>query len=76
MSNTTPTPNALLAGAQWFKSEASSASGGCLEVAFLPGDLVGIRDNEDLTNPPFVVTKHVWNCWVAGAKAGEFDPPA
>lgn len=63
-----------LSGAAWFKSSASSGTGGCIEAAFLPDGRVAIRDNEDLSNPPFVVTAHVWDCFISGAKLGEFDP--
>ncbi|GAB2893812.1 DUF397 domain-containing protein [Streptomyces mayteni] len=59
----------------WFKSSASSANGGCLEVAFLSDGRVAIRDNEDPTNPPFLVTRHVWECFITGATQGEFNPP-
>jgi hypothetical protein len=61
---------------RWFKSSFSGDNGGCLEAAFLADGRVAIRDNEDLGNPPFVVSRHVWQCWVGGAKAGEFDLPA
>jgi hypothetical protein len=64
-----------LAGARWFKAIASSANGGCLEVAFLSSGRVAIRDNEDLANPPLMVSGHVWQCWLDGAKKGEFDLP-
>lgn len=64
-----------LANAEWFKSTASGGSGGCLEAAFLPGGWVALRDNEDLDNPPFVVTEHVWRCFLDGAGKGEFDRP-
>ena len=66
----------FLSDAQWFKSTASSATGGCLEVAFLHDGTVALRDNEDLANPPFVVSRHVWNCFLAGAQDGEFNVPA
>ncbi|NGO68273.1 DUF397 domain-containing protein [Streptomyces boncukensis] len=62
-----------LKNADWFKSSASSANGGCLEIAFLSEGNVAIRDTEDLGNPPFVVSRHVWECWLDGAKNGEFD---
>jgi hypothetical protein len=65
-----------LARARWFKSSFSGDNGGCLEVAFLDGGRVALRDNEDPGNPPFVVSRHVWQCWLDGAKHGEFDPPA
>ena len=77
----TPTPSEGSApdepsNARWVKAAASSANGGCLEVAFLDNGRVAIRDNEDLSNPPFVVSRHVWQCWIDGAKNGEFDLPA
>jgi Domain of unknown function (DUF397) len=65
-----------LADAKWFKSSVSNDQGGCPEAAFLPDGQVAIRDNEDLANPPFVVSRHVWRCWLDGAKNGEFDRPA
>lgn len=64
-----------LTNAKWFKSKASSDNGGCLEAAFLDDGRVALRDNEDLNNPPFIVTAHVWQCFIAGAKDGEFDLP-
>jgi hypothetical protein len=65
-----------LSNAKWFKSSFSGDNGGCLEVAFLDSRRVALRDNEDLDNPPFVVSRHVWQCWLDGAKGGEFDLPA
>jgi hypothetical protein len=65
-----------LNGAHWFKSSASDSANGCLEVAFLDDGRVALRDSEDLANPPFVVTRHVWDCFLDGAAKGEFDPSA
>ena len=62
-----------LSGLQWRKARASESANGCLEVAHLADGRVAIRDNEDLGNPPFVVTRHVWDCWLDEAKSGEFD---
>ncbi|MET7536845.1 DUF397 domain-containing protein [Streptomyces sp. NPDC005349] len=62
-----------LQGLGWFKASASSGSGGCLEVAFTRDGRVALRDNEDLDNPPFVVSEHVWRCFLDGAVKGEFD---
>ena len=77
MSPTSEGPAAdQLRGARWFKSSFSSDNGGCLEIAFLDSGHVAVRDNEDLNNPPFIVSRHVWQCWLAGAKTGEFDLPA
>jgi Domain of unknown function (DUF397) len=76
MDSTTghPTPREL-AEAEWFKATASGGTGGCIEVAFLPHGQVGIRDNEDSDNPPFVVSRHVWACFLDGAQKGEFNLP-
>lgn len=76
MTSTNRQPIPDLSDADWFKSSASSGTGGCLEAAFLPDGRVAIRDNEDLSKSPFVVSRHVWECFLAGAKGGEFDPPA
>jgi hypothetical protein len=73
---TTRGADGFLPDADWFKSSFSGGNGGCLEAAFLPDGRVAIRDNEDLGNPPFVVSRHVWQCWLDGAKNGEFDLPA
>ena len=67
--------HAELAGATWFGSKLSSATGGCLHIAHVRPGWVAIKDTEDPTNPPFVVTAHVWECLLDGAKNGEFDLP-
>ena len=59
--------------ARWFKSD-HSGDHGCVEVAFLGGE-VGVRDTKDRSKAPHVYTRHEWECFVAGAKRGEFDPP-
>jgi hypothetical protein len=64
-----------LANVAWFKASASSDNGGCLEAAFLDDGRVALRDNEDMNNPPFIVTAHVWSCFIDGARRGEFDLP-
>jgi hypothetical protein len=63
-----------LTGAHWFKSSASS-TGGCVEVAHLPHGGVAVRDTKNRGKTPHVFTRHEWQCFLAGAKNGEFDPP-
>lgn len=75
MTHTNASHGPELSDAAWFKATASSGNGGCLEAAFLADGRVALRDNEDLTNPPFVVTRHVWDCFIDGAKKSEFDLP-
>jgi uncharacterized protein DUF397 len=69
------TAHANLASAAWRKARASESANGCLEVAFLNDGRVALRDNEDPGNPPFIVSRHVWECFLDGATKGEFAPP-
>jgi hypothetical protein len=64
-----------LTGARWRKSSFSGDDGnnGCVEVAFLPGGAVAIRDTKDRALRPHVHTAAEWAAFVAGVRAGEFD---
>ncbi|MET8872802.1 DUF397 domain-containing protein [Nocardia sp. NPDC004604] len=55
------------------QSARSSASRDCVEVAFLDGELVGIRDSKNPTGPALVFTAHEWNAFTAGLIDGEFS---
>jgi hypothetical protein len=59
----------------WFKSSASSAQG-CVEIAHLPNGGVALRDSKDHSKAPHVYNRHEWECFLIGAKNGEFDLPA
>ncbi len=60
--------------AHWFKSEVSGDHG-CVEVAF-HGGRIGVRDTKDGgTGPVLGFTGYEWECFLAGAKRGEFDLP-
>jgi hypothetical protein len=61
--------------AQWFKSSSSSVTG-CVEVAFLPGRRVGVRDSRSPAIPPQLLGRLAWTRFLAGAKRGDFDLPA
>lgn len=63
-----------LEGVRWFKSSASS-TGGCVEIAHLPSGGVAVRDTKDRSKTPHVYTAHEWECFLIGAKNGEFDLP-
>ena len=63
-----------LDGLRWFKSSASSAAG-CVEIAHLPEGGVAVRDSKDRGKTPHVFNRHEWECFLIGAKNGEFDLP-
>jgi Domain of unknown function (DUF397) len=63
-----------LDGLRWYKSSASSTAG-CVEIAHLPRGGVAIRDSKDRSKAPHVFNRYEWECFLAGAKNGEFDPP-
>ncbi|MEV4127420.1 DUF397 domain-containing protein [Nocardia sp. NPDC049707] len=55
-----------LTGAQWFKSSHSSGGSECVEVAFLDGDMVGVRDTKNPTGPALVFTPSEWDAFIGG----------
>jgi Domain of unknown function (DUF397) len=67
-----------LAGARWRKSRHSGSNGGeCVEVAFLPGGRVAVRDSKDAgAGPALVFTEAEWAAFSAGMAEGEFAPTA
>ncbi|MFF7938498.1 DUF397 domain-containing protein [Nocardia gamkensis] len=64
-----------LSGARWFKSSRSSAGKECVEVAFLDGGQVGVRDSKNPTGPALVFTPGEWDAFTAGVNDGEFKRP-
>jgi hypothetical protein len=64
-----------LTGAVWHKSSRSGGNGGdCVEVAVnLPG-IVAVRDSKDRDGDALVFTDVGWDAFLAGVRAGEFDP--
>ncbi|MEU6186412.1 DUF397 domain-containing protein [Nocardia sp. NPDC047038] len=64
-----------LSGAKWFKSSRSSGSKDCVEVAFLDGGQVGVRDSKNPTGPALVFTPREWDAFTAGMNDGEFKRP-
>ncbi|MFD0365786.1 DUF397 domain-containing protein [Nocardia sp. GCM10030253] len=57
----------------WFKSSRSDGSGNCIEVAFLPNSLVGVRDSKNPSGPALTFTSAEWSAFMAAATRGEFD---
>ncbi|MGW4771489.1 DUF397 domain-containing protein [Nocardia sp. NPDC004278] len=65
--------NVDLSSARWFKSSRSGATKECVEVAFLDGGRVGVRDSKNPTGPALVFTPGEWKAFTAGVVDGEFD---
>lgn len=58
----------------WRTSSFSGGNGdSCVEVAFLPGGGVAVRDTKDRTLAPHRYTAPEWDAFLAGVRAGEFD---
>ncbi|WP_040686801.1 DUF397 domain-containing protein [Nocardia vinacea] len=65
--------NIDLAGADWFKSSRSGGSSNCVEVAFLPNTLVGVRDSKNPSGPALMFTPAEWSAFTAATTRGDFD---
>ena len=62
-------------GTHWFKSSRSSAGKECVEVAFLSGGHVGIRDSKNPTAPALIFAPDEWDAFTRGLIDGEFPYP-
>jgi hypothetical protein len=47
-----------------------------VEIAHLPEGGVAVRDTKDRSKSPHVYNRHEWECFLIGAKNGEFDLPS
>jgi hypothetical protein len=67
----------MLAGATWLKSRRSGPTGGnCVEVAFLDGGEIAMRNSRHPTGPALIFTRAEWDAFLGGARDGEFSRPA
>ena len=70
-------PASQLHGISWVKSRHSGPTGGnCVEVAFLGGGEVAMRNSRDPDGPALVFSAAEWNAFLGGAADGEFVQPA
>lgn len=66
-----------LAGVIWTKSTRSGPTGGnCVEVAFLPGGDVAMRNSRQPDGPALIFSPAEWAAFIGGARDGEFGGPA
>lgn len=57
----------------WRKSTRSGGGGQCVQVAIVPGAVVGIRDSKDVGGGELRFDPDAFAGFVDGIKAGEFD---
>jgi hypothetical protein len=58
----------------WVKSRRSGPTGGnCVEVAFLPGGAVAMRNSRHPGGPALIFTTAEWDAFLGGAAEGDFD---
>ena len=60
-------------GSKWVKSSQSYANGNCVEVASLPGGVVGVRDSNKAAGPILRLTPGEWHAFLGVVRNGEFD---
>jgi hypothetical protein len=66
-----------LVGATWIKSRRSGPTGGnCVEVAFLEGGEIAMRNSRHPTGPALIFTSAEWDAFLGGAMDGEFGRSA
>lgn len=57
-----------------FRKSSFSPTDNCVEVALLPGGGARVRDSKNQTGPVQSYNRGEWAAFLAGVKAGEFDP--
>jgi hypothetical protein len=71
--NSLPPTQEELDNASWFKSTRSQSANGCVEVAHVNDDWTAVRDSKNLSGSAHLFTSFEWECFIDGAKRGEFD---
>ncbi len=64
------------AGATWLRSSSGPIGDSRVEVAFLAGGEVAMRNSRHPDGPVLIFTRPEWDAFVAGALDGEFGQPA
>ena len=58
---------------KWWKAEASSNNGSCVEVAVLPDGGVAVRDSKDQDGAVLQFTQAEWVAFATGMASGDFE---
>jgi hypothetical protein len=66
-------PAGDLATARWYKSPASSPQGNCVELAWLPGEQIAMRNSRHPDGPALIFTKDQLKDLVDSVKSGALD---
>jgi hypothetical protein len=64
--------DAGLTTAVWRKSAASTANGNCVEILFLPGGQVAVRDSKNRTGPVLRVSHDHWQKLLVALRENRF----
>ncbi|MFE3446538.1 DUF397 domain-containing protein [Nocardia sp. NPDC059180] len=62
-----------LGGTTWFKSSYSGGQTDCVEVAWLRGGRVGVRDSKNPAGPALVFAPDQWDVFASALRSGDFD---
>ncbi|MGC5011371.1 DUF397 domain-containing protein [Streptosporangium sp. DT93] len=62
---------ARLRDARWRTSSLSSGGTNCVQVAFLDGGIVALRDSKNPQGPPHLFTDAEYDAFVGGIERGE-----
>ena len=74
-SNQGGLPATELSHVTWSKSSRSGPTGGnCVEVAFLPGGDVAVRNSRYPGGPALIFTPAEWDAFLGGVAVGGFAP--
>ncbi len=66
-------PASRLRGVSWVKSRRSGPTGGnCVEVGFLPGGEVALRNSRHPAGPALIFTAAEWAAFLGGTADGDF----
>lgn len=64
-----------LLDAQWHTSSLSSGGTNCVQIAFLDGGIVALRDSKNQERPPHLFTDAEYDAFVGGIERGELRRP-